>query len=78
MFQNKTMKKKKKKKFDGLTRLRTHSPGTASAPYEALETLTSQTLTSQGQMPCRIATILEKFLGGAKADMMLENNDPVF
>ena len=56
-----------------MTGIRTHAPGTASAPYEALETLTSQ-----GQMPCRIATILEKFLGGAKADMMLENNDPVF
>ena len=57
MFQNKTMIKKKKKKFGGW--IRTHALGTAFAPNEALETLTSQ-----GQTSCPIATIFKKFLGG--------------
>ena len=73
MFQNKTMKKNAKKNLGGLTGIRTHALGTASAPNEAL-----QTLTSQGQTPCPIATIFKKFLGGTIADTMLENYDPVF
>ena len=70
---NKTMIKKKKKKLGGWTGIRTHALGTASAPNEAL-----QTLTSQGQTPCSTATIFKKFLGGTIADTMLENYDPVF
>jgi len=72
MFQNRTMKKNEKK-FGGWTGIRTHALGTASAPNEAL-----QTLTSQGQTPCPIATIFKKLLGGTIADTMLENCDPVF
>ena len=72
MFQNKTMKKKEKK-FGGWTGIRTHALGTASAPNEAL-----QTLTSQGQTPCPIATIFENFLGETIANTIQENYDPVF
>ena len=69
---NKTIPEKIKK-FVGLTGIRTHALGIASAPNEAL-----QTLTSQGQTPCPIATIFKKCLGGSIADTMLEINDPVF
>ena len=62
------MKKRRKK-----VGIRTHTLGTASAPNEPLHTLTSQ-----GQTPCPIATILKKFLGRTIADTMLENYDPVF
>ena len=72
MFQNKKMKKKKKKS-GGLTGIRTHALGAGSAPNEAL-----QTLISQGQTPCSIATIFMKSLGENIADTMLENYDPVF
>ena len=59
--------------FGGWTGIRTHVLGTASAPNEAL-----QTLTSQGQTPCPIATIFKKILGEAIADTMLKNYSPVF
>ena len=65
--------KEKRKKIGGWTGIRTHALGTASAPNEAL-----QTLTSQGQTPCLVATIFKKFLGRTIADTMLENYDPVF
>ena len=61
------------KKNVGLTGIRTHALGTASALNKAL-----QTLTSQGQTPCPIATTFRKVLGGTIADTMLENYDPVF
>ena len=61
------MIKKGKKRFGGWTGIRTHAVRTASAPNEAL-----QTLTSQGQ------TIFKKYLGGTIADTLLENYDPVF
>ena len=67
------MKKKREKKFGGSTGIRTHAEGTVSAKNDAL-----QTLTSQGQTPCPIATIFKKFLGGTIADTILENYDPVF
>ena len=65
--------KKKFKKFGGLTGIRTHALGTASVRNKAL-----QTLTSQGQTPCPIATIFKNFLEVTIADTMLENYDPVF
>ena len=73
MFQNTCKTIKKEKKFGGLTGIRLHALGIGSAPNEAL-----QTLTSQGQTPCPIATIFKNFLGGTIADTMLENYDPVY
>ena len=65
--------KKREKKFDGSSGIRIHAEGTVSAINDTL-----QTLTSQGQTPCPIATIFKKLLGGTIADTMLENCDPVF
>ena len=52
--------------FGGWTGIRTHALGTTSVPNEAL-----QTLTSQGQTPCLIATILERLLGRTIANTVL-------
>ena len=57
----------------GSTGILTHAQGLAFTSNEAL-----QTLTSQDQTPCPMATIFEKCIGGTIADTILENYDPVF
>ena len=72
MFHNKNYEKKIKK-IVGLTGIRTHALGKASAPNKAL-----QTLTFQGQTSSPIAATFRKLLGGTIADTMLKNYDPMF
>ena len=66
--QNKNQRKKREKISEGSSGIRIHAEGTVSAINDAL-----QTLISQGQTPCSIATIFKRLLGRTIADTLLEN-----